>query len=59
MTPVLKFGDKYIFTALIESVIWLTPQSVEIRTRSERHLLNGPAADALRTYLDSLAEILS
>ena len=56
MTQVFKFGDKYIFTAQIESVVWLTSQSVEIRTRSERFLFDGPAAAALRTYLDSQAQ---
>ena len=56
MTPVFKFGDKYIFTAQIESIVWLNPQSVEIRTRTERHLFDGPAAVALRTYLDSQSQ---
>lgn len=57
MTPVFKFGDKYIFTAQIESIVWLNSQSVEIRTRTDRHLFDGPAAIALRTYLDSQSQI--
>jgi len=56
MTPVFKFGDKYIFTAQIESIFWLNAQSVEIRTRTERHLFEGPSAAALRAYLDSQSQ---
>ena len=59
MEPILKFGDKYLFTAQIESVTWLTADTVEIRTHTERHLLSGTAAASLRTFLDSLAHQLS
>ncbi len=56
MTPVFKFGDKYIFTAQIECIVWLNSQSVEIRTRTERFLFDGAAAAALRTYLDGQSQ---
>jgi hypothetical protein len=56
MTPILKLGDKYLFTAQIESVIWLAPDTVEIRTFSERHLFDGTLAASLRVYLNSQAQ---
>jgi len=58
MAPILKFGDKYLFTAQIECVVWISADTVEIRTRSDRHLFTGTAATALRTYLNSLSQNL-
>jgi hypothetical protein len=56
MAPILKFGDKYLLTAQIESIVWLTDDTVEIRTRTDIHLFAGSTASALKTYLNGLAQ---
>jgi len=58
MAPILKFGDKYLFTDHIEYVQWIAADTAEICTRTERFIFTGAAAAALKTYLNSLAQNL-
>ena len=56
LAPVFRFGDLYLLTALIERIQFLDATTVEIRTRTDAHIVRGTAAAELRTYLESRSQ---
>lgn len=56
LAPVLRFGDLYLLTALIERIQFLDATTVEIRTRTDAHIVRGTAAAELRSYLESRSQ---
>lgn len=53
LAPVFQFGDLYLLTAQIERIQFLDATTVEIRTRTDVHIIRGTAATELRSYLAS------
>ena len=56
IAAVLRFGDLYLLTALIESIQFLDATTVEIHTRNGSYIMRGTSATDLRTYLETRSQ---
>ena len=56
LAQAFRFGDLYLITQLIESIHFLDATTVEIRIKSQSHIIHGTAATELRAYLESRSQ---
>ena len=59
LAQAFRFGDLYLFTQLIESIQFLDATTVEIRIKSQSHIIHGTAATELRADLESRSQGLT